>query len=106
MSPGTLKSVLITKVLLEESGDTTVCPDTPIDPALIVLNHHAKGLTRLLAVGLRINEALETLLLTTNRAEGLGATLGELRGELGVIERGGTKVVVLHLGYAFLLPDE
>lgn len=67
-----------------------------IDLALLVLDGDAQVGPRLLTASLGVEEALEPLLLTLDRSEGLGATLGKLRGELGVVERSGTKVVAFH----------
>lgn len=68
------------------------------DPAAFILHDNTKSLALLLASRLRIKEALETLLLALDSAEGLCATLGEFGSELLVVERGRAEVVAVHLG--------
>ena len=106
----TLGSVLIDEALVEGVGNALgaspgakqllrTCLLALVDETLLVLNHNLKrrtiGCKRLLA----IEEALETLLLALERSEGLGATLGELGGELGVVKRRGAEVVAIHWVY-------
>lgn len=96
-------SVLIAEILVENATEPSPSLTTGSRPnnlandlATLVLHDHTESLTLLLC----IQEALETLLLALDSPEGLCSALGELGGELVVVERGGTEVVALHLGYA------
>lgn len=109
--PAAHESVLIAKILAEEladtSGPTRLGAATNlvgtglralVDLALLVLDDNAEILALILAIGLSVDEPLEALLLALEGSEGLGVAIGELSVELGVVERGGAKVVALHLG--------
>lgn len=91
-----------TSVLIEETSRATDLIRTSlralIDLALLVLNDDAEGLALGCLLHLGVKEALETLLLALESAEGLGAALGELSVELGVAERGSAEVIAVHLG--------